>query len=194
MGLLNKDFTAEDVILYIFGIGIMIFIGFFLIQSQKNLELNIVHSDIRTDKEVATGKTEAPSQTINPDVSITKFRYQYASKILLSNSTRKNIAFLVGTLLTIFGCMIIIRGVRDSPFEGEVDAFERAKVKIKASSPGIVVVLCGTLILVLSIMVKDVYEIQDPIVGSSNLTKQGYGNSSKVILTEAEKNMLKRKP
>jgi|GEM_PF-2122985 len=193
MGLLNKDFTAEDVILYIFGIGIMIFIGFFLIQSQKNLELNIVHNDIRTDKEVAAEKTETLPQAINPNVSITKFRYQYASKILLSNSTRKNIAFLVGTLLTIFGCMIIIRGVRDSPFEGEVDAFERAKVKIKASSPGIVVVLCGTLILVLSIMVKDVYEIQDPIVGSRNLTELGYGNSQKVELTEEDKNNLKRK-
>ncbi len=185
MKVFNKDFTVEDVVLYIFGVSVMVIVGLFLVQAQEQLEIKIVHD----------GAAVNEAGGIDGNIRITQLKYKFASKILLSNSTRKNIAFLVGTLLAILGCMIIIRGVRDSPFEGEVNAFERAKVKIKASSPGIVVVLCGTLILILSVVIKDEYTSYDPIMGGTGgiKGKATTGGEQHVTLTDEEKKRLTRK-
>jgi hypothetical protein len=174
----NKDFTIEDVMLYVFGIGIMVFLGFFLIQAQEQLNLQVPNNT----------KGNCVENSRDPNVQITQLKYDYAGKILLSNSTRKNIAFLVGTILAIFGCMIVIRGVRESPIEGELSAFEKAKIKVKTSSPGIFIVLCGCVIVALSIFVKDKYDIQDPYIPKKYDEVQGY--QTPAPLTDGEKDGL----
>jgi len=176
----NKDFTIEDVILYVFGIGIMIFLGLFLTQAQKQLNVQVLNY----------AKENSVKNSLDVNVQIAQLRYDYADKILLSNSTRKNIAFLVGTILAIFGCLIVIRGVRDSPIEGEVSALEKAAIKVKTSSPGVMIVLCGCIIIALSIFVKDKYDIRDPYISTVKNQEKGQSSNTPLTFTKEEKNKL----
>ncbi|MBL7731259.1 MAG: hypothetical protein JNM88_08785 [Chitinophagaceae bacterium] len=86
-------------------------------------------------------------------------KYEFASKVLAANSMRNNMSFLIGAFLCVLGTMIVVRRLRDSI---EVGAGQGdAGFSVKTSSPGILLSLIGGVLIILSVIMKDKYNVQE---------------------------------
>jgi len=138
--------SKKDVLLYIIGISVFIFISIILTRTQVSLQQNIIYQ-----KEILNK---------SPHLEQTLLRYDFLSKVLLSNATRKNIAFLIGTMMIVLGTILIISRI-ESSINANMDTFEKAKFQITTSSPGVFVVLLGTIIVITTVLKSDFYEFKD---------------------------------
>jgi hypothetical protein len=107
-------------------------------------------------------------------------RYEFAGKVLISNSTRINLSFLIGSIMCILGTMIVIRKARVDTLEAS-GGDENISFSIKTTSPGIFLALLGTIILICSIVFKDEYNItdNDSFKESINSTQKLHQNEKK---------------
>ncbi|GAB5476353.1 MAG: hypothetical protein Mars2KO_44520 [Maribacter sp.] len=154
--------SKKDKFLYSLGIVIFIFVSFILLRTQLSLE-NKISNQIELKNNI-------------PQLEQTMLRYEYSSKILLSNATRKNIAFLIGTMMVVLGTILIISKI-ESSIDAKVDTIEKAKVHITTSSPGVFIVLLGTIIVVATILKSDSYQFEDyPIESTEDIFGVGDRN------------------
>ncbi len=162
--------SKKDKFLYSFGVLTFAFFCFVIVNAQ-----NALREDIKSNV------TEIRSQ--KPLLAPTFLRYELAGKILLVNSSRKNIAFLIGTLMTVFGSLLVISKI-ESYIDANVDTFDKAKIKITTTSPGVFIVFLGTVIILVTIFMKDSYKVEDgPITAEYALPEAS--NQEKVAVKEA---------
>ena len=88
-------------------------------------------------------------------------RYEFASKILLSNTSKSNLGFLIGATLCLLGSLFIIRKSKVDIIEANGSNKQLLNFSIKTTSPGIFIVFMGTLLLFISIISKNKYNIKD---------------------------------
>ncbi|HEX2188407.1 MAG TPA: hypothetical protein VHG51_05885 [Longimicrobiaceae bacterium] len=93
-------------------------------------------------------------------------RYQHAAASTFSNAARTNVAFLVGTIISLTGCLVIVRRVRETPVEASWDAGTALRSRLTTSSPGIVLASLGTVIIVSTIFADDSVVVEDDGVTS----------------------------
>lgn len=140
--------NKKNLFLYSFGVLTFIFFCFVIVNGQNNFREDIKLGDF----EVA--------ETENPQLIQTILRYDLAGKILLANSSRKNIAFLIGTLMAIFGSLLVISKI-ESTIDANIDTFDKAKFNITTTSPGVFIVFLGTIIILVTIFMRDSYSVND---------------------------------
>lgn len=138
--------NKKDIFLYTVGISIFIFISILTLKSINKLESEI------------SSRIELKSNS--PQIEQAILRYDYMSKALLSNSSRKNIAFLVGSMMIILGTILIISKI-ESSVNANIDTLEKAKFQIRTSSPGIFIVFLGTIIIITVVLKGNSYSIND---------------------------------
>ena len=144
----------QDILLYIIGLSIFGFVSFILVKTQYSLQRDL-SSGIQLENKI-------------PQLEQTKIRYEYLSKILLANTIRKNIAFLIGVMMIILGTILIISRIK-SDIRAQVDLVKTDKFHITTTSPGVFIVLLGTIIVVTTVLKSDVYKVEDsPLKTTSN--------------------------
>jgi hypothetical protein len=162
----NRDFTPEDLILYIFCFCLVGFIGFYFISVSESSRADFMSASDRammTKLELCTLKGDGLRENIiKAQLQMAYKRYEYGARFEHTNSLIKFIGFMVGTLLTILGAVVIVKGVRDSPIGLEVSGLARAQVKFTASSPGLFLTLIGGAIILTTIVHTIAAEVQDP--------------------------------
>ncbi len=148
MSFFDKNFNKEDLFLYVITICVLIFLAWYFHISQQQLISSIDYK----------------LEHINADkiqiLEAAKMRYEFAGKVLISNSTRINLSFLIGSIMCLLGTLIVIRKARVDNLEAS-GGNENLSFSIKTSSPGIFLAILGTLILTFSIAFKDEYSITD---------------------------------
>ncbi len=146
----QKKNTWEDITLYLLCFTLVIFLGFyFYTMPDKNKTDGIATSAIYKDLEIVNGHSDA-SNYLKAQLQLIHRRYDFANNVAKSNVLLKYVAFLVGTLLTVLGTSVVIRGVRNSTTNLE-GGNGSAKISFSIASPGVVVVVSGTLIILFSI-------------------------------------------
>jgi len=148
MAFFDKNFRKEDLFLYLVALGLIGYFAVYFHQSRAELLDNIWYD---------SGKITEEKYLILVEQS--RMRYEFTSKVLLSNSIRSNMSFLVGTVLCVLGTMIVIRRVRGEIEVGAGDA-DRS-LSFKSTSPGVFLAFMGSLIIIFSIAFKDKYEVSD---------------------------------
>ena len=157
----NKDFTAEDLILYLFCIGLVTFLGIYFWELKGNEFHKTIpipgEKELIESIKISQGKgldndSKVKTDFLRAQLVLIHRRYQFASKISRYNTILRQIGFLIGTLLVVLGTMIVIRGVRDSNIDLEIKGLERAKIKFTTSSPGIFLAFIGSLVIIVTII------------------------------------------
>lgn len=150
MSFFDEQLTKEDFLLYVIVSCLSIFLGWYLFNSQEELLSTI---DYRMDH-IKTEEVKV--------LEAAKMRYEFAGKVLISNSTRINLGFLVGSVMCLLGTILEIKKARVELLEASGgDNKKNISFSFKTNSPGIFLALLGTLIITLSIVVKDKYQITD---------------------------------
>lgn len=164
----NRGFF-EDLFLYLTLILVIAFSSWFLSESHENTqdrlqpktEANIFLDEIKrieaSDKNAADKNYLAYLQAQS---NLNKKRYDLASQTLIANLTRKNIGFLIGTILSLIGCIVIVRRIRNMSLEAEGNVSE-AKLKFLSASPGVLLVFFGSIIVTATILRTDEINVKD---------------------------------
>jgi len=178
-------FTKEDGILYLFGLLFAVLMALFMNSSQQDLERGLTAFSAH-----ARGQVEA---TVDPAVKLNFLRYDYATTMMPSITTRANVSIMVGTLLALMGTFLIVRGVRESPVTAEGAKGKEFTFKFAASSPGLVLALLGCIIITVAIWKGGGIEIRDggssskPTVASREDPGQDARNAIREFLDKQEK-------
>ena len=98
---------------------------------------------------------------LNAQVTNVALRYDQARIATATNAVRRSLAFLIGTIGFMLGCIIVIRGVRDTPVDAELSAENKAKIRLVTSSPGMVVVILSAIIIMGVVLLDDKVEVRD---------------------------------
>jgi hypothetical protein len=150
MKFFDENFNKEDAFLYLVTIGLLCFLGWYFHLSQQQMISKI---DYKLDH-INTEEIKI--------LEAAKMRYEFAGKVLISNSTRINLSFLIGSVMCLLGTLLVIRKARMDSFEASgSDNSKNLLFSIKTTSPGIVLAILGTVILICSIAIKDEYYITD---------------------------------
>ena len=105
--------------------------------------------------------TDLCTDYIKAQVTNIAYRYQQARIATATNAVRRSLGFLIGTIGFLLGCIIVIRGVRDTPVEAEASANETIRIKLITSSPGIVIVVLSTIIILSVMFLDDKVQVTD---------------------------------
>jgi hypothetical protein len=92
---------------------------------------------------------------IKAQVTNVALRYNQARIATATNAVRRSLAFLIGMIGFMLGCIIVIRGVRNIPIEAKLTAENKAKLRLVASLPGLVVVIRGTFVIMGVVLLDD---------------------------------------
>ncbi|UOQ69052.1 hypothetical protein [Hymenobacter volaticus] len=164
----TKDFTYEDVILYLFCFLLVGFIAFYFtsINESHGVDFMSSHDKVMMDKLVIEPMPgdKLRENLIKAQLQIAYKRYEHGARFEHTNSLIKFIGFLVGTLLAILGAVVVVKGVRDSPIGFEAEGLERARIKFTASSPGVFLAFIGGGIIVTTIVHTIEAEVDDPVI------------------------------
>jgi hypothetical protein len=111
-------------------------------------------------------------------------RYEFAQRFERTNSQIKYIGFLVGAVLCVLGSMIVIKGVRENESTLNIEGLEKAKIKFTTSSPGLIVVFIGGLIVIATIWRNVRTDVIDPVISLPGMiheqeSKGGFNNPEK---------------
>ena len=163
----EQSFTGEDLLLYLFTFVLIGSIGFYFWGTQKRQEESFLPRDESDRAWTIKNKENHQLAVLEAQLAQIRSRHQYATKVLLSSSTRKNTGFLVGTLLAFMGCIIIIRRVRKMPAHLEWEGLGEHKLKFLSSSPGLIITLLGSIIILATILHSDRINLQDEGLGTA---------------------------
>jgi hypothetical protein len=78
---------------------------------------------------------------------------------------RRSLVFLIGTIGFLLGCIIIIRGVRDASFDADIAMENKARFRLITSSPGIVIVVLSTTLIMGVVFLNDRVQVSDGQMG-----------------------------
>jgi hypothetical protein len=165
----DVNFAKEDIVLYTFCGLLLIFLGSFFWISQARLENSLLED--QTLKVQAGNRAKGSVEGLDlygsylqTQQNISAQRYSYGARILLTNSTRKNTGFMVGTMIGLLGCIMVIRRVRKMPITADFEAAAQARLRVVTGSPGLFVTLLGSLIILCTIIRYDSFDLQDPVI------------------------------
>ncbi|OEK04626.1 hypothetical protein [Roseivirga misakiensis] len=152
--------NTEDLLLYIVSIGVLIFLAIYLNNSLSNISTELSKQSPLNDK-----------LSELPEIYQVEQRYIYATRVLISNSARNNMSFMVGAVLSILGAMIIIRRVKTEA--SSLDAGnEFFKFNLVSNSPGLIITTLGCAIIVIAIASRDSYSITDSDLSNNPPNKE----------------------
>jgi hypothetical protein len=104
-------------------------------------------------------------------------KYHQARVLTLTNVITQYFGFLTGMILALIGCVFILSKIREDISDVELKDFIR--FKITSSSPGIILTLFGTILILSTINIKHTIDIRDdsiyfkpPVNVSVNYNKQ----------------------
>jgi hypothetical protein len=161
------NFTKEDLLLYSFCAILMVFLGIFFWTTQTRLEQNLLDEEVKNigaAGPAATAPVEYYNNYLQTQSVASARRYRYGARILLTNSTRKNTGFMVGTMIALLGCIMVVRRVRKMPIMADFAASEKARLRVITGSPGLFVTLLGALIILSTIIRYDSFELSDAVI------------------------------
>ena len=159
----TERFTLEDWVLCGFTLMVIVGIGSYFWFSQQRQENLFVSRDSlflisKPDgqKQFIFGENEDSMSIVMKSNAVLSEQYiNYANKALMSSATRKNTGFLVGNLLVLMGCVIVFRRIREMPATVEMAATSQASLKLLSSSPGVIIVILGSAIILATILHSD---------------------------------------
>lgn len=172
MAFFDRSFRKEDLFLYLVTLGLLIFLGYYFVQSRNSILSAVQFS-----------RDKVPAE-YNILFESSGMKYEFASKVLAANSMRNNMSFLVGTFLCVLGTMIVVRRLRDSIEVGAQQG--TGNFSVKTSSPGIFLCLIGGVLIILSVILKDKYEVTEGSVEAIIPAKTSTGKDT-LKNTEANK-------
>jgi len=87
-------------------------------------------------------------------------RYQQASALLLSRIWTRQLTFMTGMVLAFMGAVFILGKLSETRSDANLGT-EQVKAAISSSSPGLIMVFFGTVLIALTILVQPNIEVQD---------------------------------
>ena len=160
MPFFDNNFRKEDLFLYLVALGLLIFTGYYFTQSIMEL---------RTAIQYDSSKLPADYTVL---FETSKMRYDFGSKVLLSNAVRTNMSFLLGTIMCLLGTMVVVRRIM-TELDASVKTPEKSELSLKTSSAGLVLAFLGTAIIITAVTAKDRYNISDGTLEASMQQKKG---------------------
>jgi cytochrome c biogenesis factor len=165
MSFFDKDFRKEDLFLYLVTLGLLIFTGYYFTQSIQQLQKAIQYDSSRLPADYAVL------------FETSKMRYDFGSKVLLSNAVRTNMSFLLGTIMCLLGTMVVVRKIRvemDAGFKSP----DKSEFSLKTSSAGLTLAFLGVMLIIISVTSKDKYNISEGTMEATLQQNKGQ-NSAK---------------
>ncbi|MFN8355688.1 MAG: hypothetical protein U0Y10_14620 [Spirosomataceae bacterium] len=157
MKIFSRNFTLEDLLLYIVCMGLLCFVGSYFWEVTTNLKGELNAQEMKQLNQLAIQPTPNAQDNVDNNyfraqLQLIYKQYDFRNKYIQIGAVIKFSGFLVGALLSILGMMVVVRGVRTGVFDVEASAYENARVKLTSSSPGIFLVFAGTLIIISTIV------------------------------------------
>jgi hypothetical protein len=119
---------------------------------------NILYSSAETfEDSLETRKLEVRS---NMEAFIVTQRYHQANVLLMAGLWIRYLGFITGMILALVGASFVLGKLREpvQKLEGKFTAFD---ISLRTTSPGIILVVLGVLLMFTTLIDKDVYEITD---------------------------------
>jgi hypothetical protein len=114
-------------------------------------------------------------------------RYNLGAQLIVANMTRKNIGFLIGTLLSLLGCVVIVRRIRNMSVSASGNVSGQ-QMSLNTASPGILLALLGSIMIIATIVRGDEVRVDDiDPVSPFQYHPQKDEESHKAIETEAQR-------
>lgn len=156
-----RGFNVEDLILYIFSLVVLLLFAILFYQHYA--------STVRAEPEKPLVERAWLQPTgdnicldfIKAHVTNLTLRYGQARIATATNAVRRSLVLLLGTIGFLLGCIIVIRGVRDVPFDANVTVENKARFRLITSSPGIIVVVLSTILVMGVVLLNDRVEVND---------------------------------
>jgi hypothetical protein len=157
---LPKRVALEDIVLYCFA-GTFILIFWFLFNKIDD-----------ADRSQSTWVSSAlapwkPSQTDSREVlyykaqlTLSGLRYKQADRATTGISARRNLGFLIGSIVALLGCVIAIRGTRGK-VEAGVEGSKALSAKIATTSAGAFIIFIGGAIIMATLLGEDRVRVDD---------------------------------
>ena len=166
--IINNRGEFEDIFLYSTLAVTICFASWFLYTTQQKFEEK---KEENNSKQVfleypATGNPNSAKYDrdylayLQAQANLNKHRYELGEKILIPNATRKNIGFLIGMLLSLIGCIVIVRRIRNMGIMAEGTAAGQ-QFKLLTASPGVLLAVIGGTIIMTTIITTDKVEVKD---------------------------------
>ncbi|MCO6452679.1 MAG: hypothetical protein J5I90_17995 [Caldilineales bacterium] len=155
-----RGFNVEDLILYVFSVILIAVFALFFYQHYTKTVQPEAESVLASDWLTPSG-SDICTDYVKAQVTNIAYRYQQARIATATNAVRRSLGFLIGTIGFLLGCIIVIRGVRNSPIEAEASASESMRLKVVTSSPGLLIVILSTIILLSVMFLDDKVEVTD---------------------------------
>jgi energy-coupling factor transporter ATP-binding protein EcfA2 len=163
-GRLNKTFlrgfNVEDLILYVFSLLTLVIFAVFFYQHYVTT-VRPESAEPLAVAWLAPAGNDICLDYIKAQVTNIALRYDQARIATATNAVRRSLAFLIGMIGFMLGCIIVIRGVRDAPVEAELSAENKARVRLVTSSSGMVVVVLSAIIIMGVVLLDDKVEVRD---------------------------------
>ncbi len=146
---MNSKIAVEDILLYVIIAGVFIYLGFYFVGISDDLNAQIL-----------SGRTKLKDYPATPEMIQIILRYDFGNNVLVSNSARINMSFMIGSVLAVLGGLIIVRRVKTEANKAS-GGNEHFKFDFSSNSPGLAVCALGVVIICLSIVYKDKYSMTD---------------------------------
>lgn len=174
-----RSHMVEDAVLYIILATVIAFVAVFFRASNDRLESKLLSDAVVSAPSIPSGFAD---DFIDAQVYLVNLRYRQAAFALYSKTVRRNAAFLVGTLLALVGALMIVRRIEGTAttITGEGGG---VKANLAARSPGIVLAVLGTIIVVVTVATKEPVEVEDLGIASRAV---GPGRSSATTFQSAD--------
>ena len=156
-----RGFNIEDLILYVFALLVLVLFGIFFYQHYRTT-VRPESSEPLAQAWLSPSGGDVCTDYLRAQLTNTALRYDQARIATATNAVRRSLAFLIGTIGFMLGCIIIVRGVRDTPVDASLSAEGKAQIRLITSSPGVVVVTLSVLIILSVVLLNDRVQVTDP--------------------------------
>jgi hypothetical protein len=153
----NDKVNKEDLLLYLLTTALISFFIYFFWQLQKeNNKPVFTEQDERMFSNLQLKDSAAyldmRQEFLKAQLQMVYKRYEFSSRLSRSIVYIKFIGFLVGTILVLFGAMIVVRGIRDHGINVTGAAQEKGNFSVVTHSPGVWITLIGAVIMIATIL------------------------------------------
>jgi hypothetical protein len=152
--------AREDLILYAFVSMFILLLGGFFLYVTLQQQAALSNENIKFS-ELASSANTPDQYFLRIQAAVALRRFQYAAASTFSNAARANVAFLIGTIMALTGCLFVIRRVPDSAVNARLDSGETVRFRIAMSSPGLFLGTLGTAIIIVTILSHDSVKLRE---------------------------------
>lgn len=152
--------AIEDGVLFVIAIALIIGLFWYFHVSLTRLE-EVMNKDTNFGQILQSAHISIQDSKDAVGLYLLDRRYMYASGLVYTIAARKNAAFLIGAIIALIGCLVIIRGVREAPFSGELGYARNLTVRLQASSPGLVTIVLGSAVIIVTLLTPESVKVDD---------------------------------